>query len=87
MTKMKNEGLIHHRQTELLNSKQSNGVGLLIFLLSIQVFAGAGWVLFFLFRRWGITEINPEWWELSLFSVIIIFLQIWTRSAFVQRGD
>lgn len=87
MTIMKNEGLIHHRQTELLNSKKSTGVGFLVFLLSIQVFAAAGWVLFFLCRRWGITAIKPEWWELSLCSMVFIFLQLWMRAAVVRRDD
>ncbi len=84
---MKNEGLIHHRQTELINSKKSIGAGFIMLMLSLQVFSLGGFGLFFMFRRWGLTTVKPEWWEFNFCSGIIIFLLVWSRAVFLQRAD
>lgn len=52
---MKNEGLIRHRQMKVTKEKAAGDkavaqIGILVFLVTIQIFAGALWVLFF-FRR------------------------------------
>lgn len=87
---MKNDGLIRHRQMKVSNEKSAGGkavaqIGILVFLVTIQIFAGALWVLFFFGGRWfNDFPDTPAWWELSAFSTVIVFIRVWSQ-AFLRR--
>lgn len=87
---MKNEGLIRHRQMKVTKEKAAGDkavaqIGILVFLVTIQIFAGALWVLFFFGGRWFNNFPNtPAWWELSAFSAVTVFIRVWSQ-AFLRR--
>ena len=87
---MKNDGLIRHRQMKVSNEKSAGGkavaqIGIFVFLVTIQIFAGALWVLFFFGGRWfNDFPDTPAWGELSAFSAVIVFIRVWSQ-AFLRR--
>jgi hypothetical protein len=84
---MKNEGLIHHRQSKV-NENDGNaartlaGVGFFVFVLTIQIWAAAAFGSFWLLDRWDVIELQPKWYELNLASAIFNTVRLWDRAMF-----
>lgn len=82
---MKNQGLIRHRQHEVSDEKALAGVGFFIFVLTIEIWAAAAWIFFWLINRWGDFDFRPQWWELNIASAVINFTRLWDRAMFSGR--
>jgi hypothetical protein len=85
---MKNEGLIHHRQSEVQEdgpAKMLAGVGVFVFAMTIVVWAGAAFAIIWLFNRWGFIDFYPEWWEVNIVSAVVNFIRLWDRTLFAHR--